>query len=484
MAQPDGGTASAESERMARVSIYKFSLLVAILVLFALFVPPPHDIALKEWRHFVLFAGTILAVLWQVFPLPLVVLLSLAVGGALGLLSQDDIFRGFSNSVVWIIVAAFVFARAFLKTGLGKRIALLLVSRFGRSSLRLGYSLAITDLVLAPMMASNTARAGGVIYPVARSLAGALGSEPGPTSRRIGSYILFTAYQSNVVTSAMFLTATAVNGLLAKLALDTAKVNISWKLWFVAASVPGLISLLTIPLLIYWAYPPEITVTPDAQEYANRELSEMGPLKREEKILAVIFIALAITWITASLHGISTEAAALLALCSLILSDTIELNDLVGNTSAWSTFTWVGGMLSLAAPLTRGNLIGLMVNGIQGWLPSNSGVLALVAGGLIYFFLHYAFVSGTAHILTLYVPFLTAILVAGAPPLLASLVLCFLSLLNTAVTYYGSGPAPVFFGSGYIERNSWLRVGLLVSLVNLGIWFGVGLIWWRLIGIW
>ena len=52
----------------------------------------------------------------------------------------------------------------YQNSGLGRRIALFLVQKLGKSSLGLGYAIAITDLILAPFIPSNAARSGGTIY--------------------------------------------------------------------------------------------------------------------------------------------------------------------------------------------------------------------------------------------------------------------------------------------------------------------------------
>ena len=87
-----------------------------------------------------------------------------------GVLTPAQALAGYSNNILWLIVIAFMFARAFVKTGLGRRIALLIIRQIGTSSLRLGYSLSLTDLILAPVTASNTARTGAIVFPIAVSL--------------------------------------------------------------------------------------------------------------------------------------------------------------------------------------------------------------------------------------------------------------------------------------------------------------------------
>lgn len=452
--------------------------------LLAAFLGPPQAIESADWRMLCLFATTVLGVLWQPYPLPAIILFSLALGSALGVISVGQALDGYSAGITWIIVSAFLFARAFIQTGLGRRIALLLIRRLGKSSLRLGYSLAITDLILAPATASNTARAGGIVFPVARSLSQEFGSHPGETARKIGSYLLFTSYQANVVTSATFLTAMAANALSVRIALDTAGVEITWQLWFAAASLPAALSLAGLPWLIHRTYPPELKETPEARRFAQRELDKMGPPSPQENRLGVVFIALALTWGSATFHGVSTLSAALLAVSALVFLEVLDVDDIVAEKAAWSTLIWFGGMLSLAGALSDGNLIPLLIESLKGLFSGGHGLITLIVLALVYFYIHYGFVSMTAQIVALYGAFLAIALAAGAPPLLSALILCFFSNLYASTTHYGDGAAPIFFGSGYIDQRSWWRVGFYISVFNIGIWLGVGLPWWKILGIW
>ena len=456
---------------------------ILFFVVLALMVPPPFGVTPLQWNTFFLFFGTIAAILWNRYPFTVVVLISLALGMILKTMTLDQALRGYSSSVTWIIVMAFIFARSFVKTGLGRRIALVLIRRLGSSSLRLGYAFALSDLTLAPVIPSNTARAGGIIYPIARSLVLEFDSRPGQSARRIGAYLLFTAYQSNIVTSALFLTAMAANALAAQLAMDTAGVVIDWGTWFKAASVPGFCSLFLVPALIYFTYPPEIKKTPEAGQFARRELSALGSMSRDERILAVVFVVLALTWATSSWHGTSAVAAAFLAIGLLLAGGVLTREDLSEESSAWETFLWFGGFLSIAGAVSDSGLIQQLLSSPGAWFQSWNPILVLIFLVLAYTYLHYVFVSMTAQIIALYAAFLTLAVSAGAPALLAALVLAFFSNLYACLTHYGDGAAPIFFGSGYIELKDWWRIGFLLSVLHLVVWLGVGLVWWKLIGV-
>ncbi len=472
------------SMRDAPRSPQRLVILVIAGLLAYVLLPRPGEISTGDWRLLILFVTTIGAVLWNPYPIGVLVLASLSFGVMTGIVTIAQALSGFSNQVTWIIVAAFLFARAFVKTGLGKRIALIFIERLGSSSLRLGYSLALSDLFLAPVTASNTARTGGIIFPIARSLAREFDSHPGDSARRIGAFLLFTAFQANIVTSALFLTAMAANGLSVQLARDTAQVEITWGLWFVAASLPGFVSLAVVPYLIYRLYPPVLRETPEARQYARSKLDQLGPMKREEWILLAVFIALASTWATSGLHGLSTIATALAAVVVLLLTAVLEWDDVGGEKAAWNTLIWFGGFVSLGSALGESGLIEWFIAAAGEWFGSGAGMTSLILLVIVYMYLHYGFASMTSQIIALYAAFLAMAVAAGAPPLLAALLLCFFSNLYASLTHYGDGAAPIYFGSGYIELKDWWRVGFVLSLSHLIIWFGVGLPWWKFLGYW
>ena len=456
---------------------------ILFFVVLALMVPPPFDLMPLQWNTSLLFFGTIAAILWNRYPMTVVVVISLALGMILKTMTLDQALRGYSSTVTWIIVVAFILARSLIKTGLGRRIALVMIRGLGSSSLRLGYAFALSDLTLAPVTPSNTARAGGIIYPIVRSLVLEFDSRPGQSARRIGAYLLFTAYQSNIVTSALFLTAMAANALAAQLAMDTAGVVIDWGTWFKAASVPGFCSLFLVPALIYFTYPPEIKKTPEAGQFARGELSALGPMSRDERILAVVFVLLALTWATSSWHGTSTVAVAFSAIGLLLVGGVLTRQDLSEESSAWDTFLWFGGFLSIAGAVSDSGLIQQLLSPLGSWFQSWNPILALVLLVIAYTYLHYVFAGMTPQIIALYAAFLTLAVSAGAPALLSALVLAFFSNLYACLTHYGDGAAPIFFGSGYIELKDWWTIGLLLSVLHLVVWLGVGLVWWKLIGI-
>ncbi|MFI7707570.1 anion permease [Nonomuraea sp. NPDC049480] len=448
-------------------------------------LPQPEAVKPGGWAVLAIFVATVLGLIAQPMPLAAVALTGLAFTMVAGVLEPAVALSGFAEPTIWLIVAAFFISIAVTKTGLGRRVALWFVAMLGRRSLGLGYGLALTDLVLAPATPSNTARSGGVLYPIITSLSEQAGSRPdGETRRRLGAYLTATAMGVNVITSAMFATAMAANSLVQKFAGEQG-VEISWLTWTVAALVPGLIALAVIPAVLYKVFPPELRDTPEAPRQARAQLAELGPMSRPEWIMAGVFVMLLTLWSLGSqLWALSATASAFAGVAVLLITRVLTWNDLAGDKSAWTTLTWFAVLVMMAGQLQKLGVVGWFSTSITGAAGGLSWQVAFVLLTLVYFASHYAFASNTAHVAAMYGAFLAAAIATGAPPMMAALVLGFISSLYGGLTHYASGPAPVLFGGGYVTLTEWWRNGLVVAGVNIAVWMGAGAVWFKILGYW
>ena len=247
---------------------------------------------------------------------------------------------------------------------------------------------------------------------------------------------------------------------------------------------PGLVSLAVVPLLLYKLFPPEIKHTPEASEFASQELAAMGPMIRGEKLMLLVFALVATLWITLSWNGLHYATVALLGIAVLLLCGVLDWADVLAERGAWDVFIWYGGLVRMAEALGETGLTKRFAQSAAGLTAGWKWWLALAALLLIYFYAHYAFASITAHATAMYTPFLAVILAAGAPPLVAVLLMAYCSNLMASLTNYGTTPAPIYFGAGYVKQSTWWRLGFIVSLPNLLIWTLLGLAWWKLLGWW
>jgi DASS family divalent anion:Na+ symporter len=466
-----------------RARIIKWCIVIASALAIA-FMPVPSGITPQSWRLLAIFAATIIGSILRPVPSGAVVLIGVAMVALTGALPVEKALAGYADPIVWLVLAAFFISRGMIKTGLGRRIALLFVRGLGRRSLGLGYALIFTDMLLASVIPSNGARSGGIIFPIAKSIAETYDSRPGATAGRLGAFLVVLLYQCDVIVCAMFLTGQASNVIIAKFAREAAGIELSYTGWLVGAIAPGLISLIIVPLLLYRIFPPEIKHTPRAAEFAAEELKRMGRMRLPEMLMLVVFFLVAALWMTTALHGLNYAVVALAGICVLLLSGVLDWNDVLSERGAWDVFIWYGGLVRMAEALGETGLTKLFANAAAsvtvGWWWGAALMILL----LIYFYAHYGFASITAHATAMYTPFLVVTIAAGAPPILAVLTLAYLSNLNASLTHYGTTHAPIWFGSGYVRQRTWWMLGLIVSAPNILVWVGVGFIWWKILGWW
>ncbi len=283
----------------------RYGLLLGCIIfgLFLWFLPTPEGLSAAGWHLLALFIATIVTVVVKPMPVGTIALVALTLTILTKTLTPSAAFKGFSDDVIWLVVLALFIAKGFSVTGLGNRLAYYFTKLLGKKTLGLSYGLVATDLIMAPAIVSVTGRVGGIIYPIIRGIADAYESLPfDKSARKIGAFLTVTSFQCSVVTCAMFMTAMAANPLIAEFVAKQAGdypilKEFSWTMWALAAIVPGIISLIVVPWVIYKIYPPEIKETPMASEIASDKLKAMGRISLNEWIMIGTIGSLLIMWI-------------------------------------------------------------------------------------------------------------------------------------------------------------------------------------------
>ena len=467
------------------VKYRKFILPIVVgLIIWALTPFKPDALNDQAWYMFAIFVATIIGCITQPMTIGAVSIIGFTIMVLVGIMDTKSAVQGFGNSSIWLIAMAFFISRGFVKTGLGRRIALQFVKLFGKKTLGLAYSLVGVDLILAPATPSNTARAGGIMFPIIKSLSESFGSTPKDgTERKMGAFLIFTEFQGNLITAAMFLTAMAGNPIAQSLAEKTAHVHITWMNWFIAAIVPGLISLIVVPFIIYKMYPPTVKETPNARKWANEQLDEMGKISLAEKFMIAIFIIALALWVTGSFINVDATLTAFIALSLLLLTGVLNWKDILNETGAWNTLVWFSVLVLMADQLNKLGFIPWLSKIIAHSLGGFSWPIVLILLILFFFYSHYLFASATAHVSAMYAALLGVAVAAGAPPLFSALMLGFFGNLLASTTHYSSGPAPILYASGYVSQKRWWLMNLVLGIMYFIIWIGLGSLWMKLIGI-
>lgn len=211
-------------------------------------------------------------------------------------------------------------------------------------------------------------------------------------------------------------------------------------------------------------------------------------------------------WVLGGMLGVDSVSAAILGLSVLLITGVVTWKECLAESVAWDTLTWFAALIAMAEYLNKYGLISWFsqtvvkvrtrpnysyiqyITLIENWLQFVGGLglsWQLSFGILValYFYSHYLFASGAAHIGAMFTAFLSVATAMGTPPYLAACVLSFVSNLMGGLTHYGIGSAPVFYGAGYVPLATWWAYGFIISIVNLLIWLGIGGLWWKAIGL-
>ncbi|CAL1370442.1 unnamed protein product [Linum trigynum] len=478
-------TPAAASVQGAKLVPLVISVAIGLIVRFA--IPRPAAVTAQAWQLLAIFLSTIAGLVLSPLPVGAWAFLGLTTSIVTRTLSFSTAFSAFTSEVIWLIVISFFFARGFVKTGLGDRIATYFVKWLGKSTLGLSYGLTISEALIAPAMPSTTARAGGVFLPIIKSLSLSAGSKPGdPSAKKLGSYLIQSQFQSAGNSSALFLTAAAQNLLCLKLAEELGvKFSSPWVYWFKAASLPAIVCLLVTPLILYKIYPPETKDTPEAPAMAAKKLEQMGPVTKNEWTMVGTMVLAVSLWIFGDALGIPSVVAAMIGLSILLLLGVLDWNDCLSEKSAWDTLAWFAVLVGMAGQLTNlgivtwmSSCVGKLLQSLSLSWPAAFGVLQAS-----YFLIHYLFASQTGHVGALYSAFLAMHLAANVPGVLAALALAYNTNLFGALTHYSSGQAAVYYGAGYVELPDIFKVGFTMATVNAIIWGVVGSLWWKFLGL-
>ncbi len=479
---------------MRTQNINKLKLIAPVAIGLAVFaLPTPEGLSVNAWIYVSIFASLLVGLILEPIPPAFIGVIAVTVAvlfkvGPVGSGVQEAVIsggqalkwgiKGFSNPVVWLIFIAFMIGLGYQKSGFGKRVALFLASKIGKSTLGLGYAISISDGLLAPFIPSNAARSGGILLPIITSIPPMFKSTPDKDPRKIGSYLAWTALSATCVTSSVFLTGQAPNPLAASLAAKAGTPVLDWTGWFLAFLPVGIILFLLTPLLVYFIYPPEIKQSEKIARWAGMEYKNLGKITKNELSMLFISIFALVFWAGGKSFGIHSTTTAFMVVILMIGLGVITWKDFLGNSAAFNVLLWFGTLVTMAGGLKNVGFL-TWLNGVTGeYIKTLDSGVAVIVLLLAFSFLRYFFASGTAY--TTAVVTIFAVLIQGIPGIDPSKTMLILLLpmgLMGVLTPYATGHSPAWFGSGYIKSVDFWRLGLIFGLIYLATFIVIGIPW-------
>ena len=458
-------------------------LLIAIVVgLIIWFIPAPAGVPIKGWHLLAVFVAVIVGCTIKAFSIGLGAFIGVFLVTALQIVSAKTAFASYSENVIWFIICAFGLSMGVTKTGLDLRLAYSIIKKLGSRTLGAGYTVVLCEMILAILVPANVARSAGIVRPIANSLAKSYGSNVGDgTEDKAGSFLSLIGLHANLMGGFFFLTSTEINLLSVTMAAALG-VELNLGLWFKMGIVPTLLGLIIIPLVLYVVCKPEVKRLDNVKQMSEEKLAELGSLKKSEKIMIGILVISVALWIFGPNFGLPAVIVAVLALILLMGTGIVDFKEFCGQHEVWDIFIWLGGFMMMSSQLNELGVIPWLSNLVQANIKGMPWMVGLVIVCLVMYYSHYLFASNTVHISTFYPAFLTVLLGIGAPPAISAFLMTSMSVLSSGLTHYGSGQTAAYFGNGYVKQGKWWTAGFAVSFAHLAIWVGVGLLWWKVLG--
>ena len=453
---------------------------VSLSIVLILITSPPIGVDTIGWNSFIIFSLVLILVITKTCDMGSVSLIALSLLVLTKTLSLEEALMKFSYPITWLVIFAFFISNGFILSGLGTRIALGLSAYVGSTPVKLAYALIGAEVLIAPFIPSNTARGGGLMYPLAQSLGDNIFGAPSTAEKHYRSwnaFLLYNCFQANLISSALFLTAMAGNPIIANFATEVG-FELSWLNWFSGSFIPGLVALLVTPLLLLLIIRPNHAIPEGLKDHTYKAYIALGPIRAKEKIMGLIFIFLLISWMFGVILGIHPTAAALFAVTLLLASEIVTWKDLATDQQAWTTFVWLTVLFTLTTLMKDHGFISWTAEHMARAFPL-MGPKSLLAGLMcVNFYSHYLFASLTSHITTIFQPLMMLGIQMGIPIRPLILGLAFSTSLSGGLTHYGTGSGTIVYGAGYWSLREWWLLGVIHSSVILFIFILIGFPLW------
>jgi DASS family divalent anion:Na+ symporter len=373
----------------------------------------------------------------------------------------------------------------FRKSGLARRFGVMLVTTFGKTSLRVSYCLSLMDTILATTVPSVPGRTGGLVFPLAEGVIQAVDPDPDKNPRRIAGYLILTMYMIAMTTGSLFITGIAANAYSAKLASQMLGIDVNWSVWAIGA-LPGYLGLIFIPWFILKVFPPEIKSLASIRESFGQKLKEMGPVSRREWAALLVFVVVLTLWATGSRTHIDATAVGFVGLSLMFLTGVLEWKDVAESKETWSTMIWFGIIIGFSSALVKVKFFAWLATMLQARLPTRglSSFTVLLVIALLVNLTHYLFASTMGYIAALAPVFYLFVLSTDAPRYPAAFFVMFLMITSSSLTHYGNIVGPLLFARGYVPKKTWWSVGLMVATFHTVVYLTIGLAFWKWIGYW
>lgn len=462
--------------------------IIAILLFFGIMLfPTPEGMTLEGKKSLAVF--TFALVMWVSRPIPIyqtsiIAILILPLIGAVE--EQSVAFGTLGFDIIWLMVAAFVLTSAINQTNLGKRLALTLVTKLGRTPKGTLWALLLTNFILAFFIPSTTARA-ALLVPIVTILLEVYKQTPGKS--KFGKFMTLHGVHTNAYATSMVMTATSAQVLAIGFINQMTGSNLGYMEWILGSAPQAIITSIIVFLIGYKIYKVEddLTGVTESNEILKQQLVDLGPISTAEKKAAAIFIFTLLSWATGDYQEawfgfeLSTEQTAVLSMLLCLLPGIGVIEWKQANIK-WDLMVFSAGAYAVGNAFNDSGgasfIIGRMVDAMG--LESMSHSLVAIILIFTTVFSHLIFTSKTVRTTILIPTIVTLAQTLGMDPVPIAMA-CSFGIAYTITLPPHSKVNTLYFTTGYFDVNDLLKLGLLGCLVGSIVISGMYFAWLQIL---
>ena len=451
-----------------------------IIAIFMLLAPTPDGLSNEAWS--VAAMGSLMAIWWatEAIPIAITALLPLVFFPLLGISSIQEAATPFANKVIYLFLGGFIVAFAMQRWNLHRRIALTILQYVGGNGRSLvgGFMLVSASLSMWVMNTSTTMMLLPIAISVITVIHGTVEHLNEKQKQDFQYALLLGIAYAATIGGMSTLVGTAPNAMLAAFMLETYDADLSFSKWMLVG-IP--LSLVMAPLawvaLTRWTFKVDFATNDTGRLALKKMKDDLGSISTPEIRVGIIFLLLAIAWISrpilVTLPGLSAlddSSIAMAGAISLFMipsgdkTDPVLLRWIHLEKLPWSILLLFGGGLSLAAAVSN--------SGLAAWLGSNlslisdlpTTLLVMIIAVMIIFLTELT--SNVATTAT-FLPVIGAIAIEmGINPIILAAPVT-LAASCAFMLPVATPPNAIVFGSGLLNIPKMIRAGLVLNLIGI-----------------
>lgn len=411
----------------------------------------------------------------EAIPLAATALVPVTLFPIFGIMSFKDAGAAYASSTIFLFMGGFFLALAMQRWNFHRRLALTIVKAIGTKPSRLVLGFMVATGFLS-MWVSNTATA-VMMLPIGISVLATVGhvnDDDGPRLSNFGTALMLGIAYAASIASLSTLIGTPPNALLRGYLQDTHNITLSFGNWMLFATPMAWLFLLIAWQVLIRVYKPEVKEIPGGKELIERELRDMGPMSAQEKIVGLIFVMAALSWIvipTVWPKGPISDStiAMVLALVLFIApakpSQGVAILDWdTAKHIPWDVLLLFGGGLALSAAFGT--------SGLSSWIGEVAGSMAglpiiLIIVGVAAIVIFLTEMTSNTATAAAFLPIIGAVAIGMGVDVQLLVIPVALAATCAFMLPVATPPNAIAYGSGYITIAQMVKAGVWLNIIGV-----------------